>query len=256
MGRRNAPEMTYRDYWTEVDAIAAYISDEDAWRRDYGEQYEATDVLWELVGSHEYVIYTAKAESVMRYTENEDAYPDMHGSMPDAEDWAAMVTAMAGAALTMDVHSRVVDADQRAIQSELRNPPAGYRPPGGRNAVPARRVGAYFSTSNPPRRGAGRRRDPGKWHRGKARKRDGIVAYLDAGRVHVDVYAYKPRSHDRVVRDISRELAAGYEMEHGQKVPKGTRYMSRTTGVGPRGSAWLSAHKRLDSAKKNAVVSL
>ena len=53
--------MTYNEYWSEVDHIAALIGDADALAHDYGEDAEPYEVLWEIADAHEYVIYTHKA---------------------------------------------------------------------------------------------------------------------------------------------------------------------------------------------------
>jgi len=59
-------EITYSDYWTEVSDLAKSITEE---ARKYGR--DIGEVLWETIDGHNWVIYTYKAQSIIRHSEND-----------------------------------------------------------------------------------------------------------------------------------------------------------------------------------------
>lgn len=125
--------MTYREYWTEVDRIAAELSEgPDALEESYGMD-EPYDVAIQIVDGHEYVIYYNKAFKVLEYTDNDDAYFEVHDGPPQVDSFTAMLTPLAYFAMLADVMSRV----------EYENPSPARRYGGGRrNPAAAMAVGA------------------------------------------------------------------------------------------------------------------
>lgn len=65
---------TYHEYWSQVESIAKDVTTE-AREQDR----DITEVLWEWIDGHEYIIYYSKSHAVMRHTSNEDAYQDNFG---------------------------------------------------------------------------------------------------------------------------------------------------------------------------------
>lgn len=64
--------MEYREYWNEIASIAECVTAE---AREYGS--DAYDVLHETLDGHEFVIYTRKAQEVIAWSPNDDAFRDM-----------------------------------------------------------------------------------------------------------------------------------------------------------------------------------
>tara|TARA_R110002060_G_scaffold36230_2_gene47178 strand:- start:292 stop:2343 length:2052 start_codon:yes stop_codon:yes gene_type:complete len=105
-GRRN-PAMTYRDYWDEIDRIASddLGASPDALEEVYGTD-DPYEVATQIVDSHEFIIYYAKAFKVMEYTENDDAWFEANGAPPDVDSFNAMLTPLALYAMLADIMSR------------------------------------------------------------------------------------------------------------------------------------------------------
>jgi len=60
-------EITYQEYWTEVADLAKSITEE---AREYDR--DISEVLHETIDSHSWVIYTWKAQSIIRHSQNEN----------------------------------------------------------------------------------------------------------------------------------------------------------------------------------------
>lgn len=100
-------EISQREYWAQVESIAKDVTEEA--RADGDDLYER---LLETIDGHEWIIYTYKAEQVMRWTDSTDAIEDAGGFDATGKSWAEIVTAFAFYALMQDVgnHS-AYDAD-------------------------------------------------------------------------------------------------------------------------------------------------
>lgn len=89
----------------------------------------------------------------------------------------------------------------------------------------------------------------GRWHR-KETQAFGLGYYLDAGDVFAKVIAYKPRKHP-----LTDKIAELYQHQHEQQLPKGTKWLARTTHypggrLGQRVDMNWTAHTTLAAAKK------
>lgn len=104
--------MDEREYWAEVMAIAALLSDEEALEADYGEDYDTYDVAHEIVDGHQFIIYYANAAKVMQYSKNQDAYWDQFGQTPDADSWWGLLPPLAYAAMLQDIWDQVGGSDE------------------------------------------------------------------------------------------------------------------------------------------------
>jgi hypothetical protein len=78
----------------------------------------------------------------------------------------------------------------------------------------------------------------GKWHRSEFMGQK--THYLATAKGSALALPYQPRKHA-----YSANMAALFESEHGQKVPKGTKYL---LSIEP--TKQISAHKTLDGAKR------
>ena len=90
-------QITYREYWKEVKALAKQIAEESL---ETGN--DAQDILAETVDGHEYVIYYAKQLDVLQHTDNEDALFDIDGTL-EADSFTDATTKLAYWAFYQDV---------------------------------------------------------------------------------------------------------------------------------------------------------
>ena len=99
---------------------------------------------------------------------------------------------------------------------------------------------------NPPKK-------DGKWHR----ETDGGYALATRDGAIALVYKHAPRSKDWGQAWNSRHVAEAYEYETGQKLPRGTKWITRVyTGPHSAGPPQWSAHKTLQSAKRAGIKGL
>lgn len=70
-------EITFKDYWKEILAIANEIAEDT---KNEGEDREwAFERLWETIDGHEWIIYAWAQPYVLAQTNNDDAYFEMTG---------------------------------------------------------------------------------------------------------------------------------------------------------------------------------
>jgi|TARA_R110000751_G_scaffold44863_3_gene102299 hypothetical protein len=89
----------------------------------------------------------------------------------------------------------------------------------------------------------------GRWHR-KKDSTVGTLSRIDAGDTSAIVYRYEPRKYPLTAR-----AAAKYEQEHGQELPKGTKYIAVAWGYtldGDEADHYFTAHKTQKAAKRAA----
>ena len=106
-------QLTHRDYWTEIRAIASYFMDETStgWRTDFDVDDDIEcdafkhECLTKDIERHRFVIYYSNAKAVMFHTDNEDAAVDVFGAMPEADYYGQLCTIMAYHAMMADVWS-------------------------------------------------------------------------------------------------------------------------------------------------------
>ena len=60
-------QLSHKAYWEEIQALIEQVMEEAAERQEM-----PADILWELIDSHEWVIYTHQAQSILPHTRNEN----------------------------------------------------------------------------------------------------------------------------------------------------------------------------------------
>ena len=77
-------EITYQEYWAEVESIAENMVDEEmSWNdndRDVAEEAINDHTLHETIDGHQWVIYYAYNLDVIRHSDNEDYMNENFGS--------------------------------------------------------------------------------------------------------------------------------------------------------------------------------
>lgn len=105
--------MEAREYWDEVARLGKYFSDNnpngEGWAADYdNQQTDMRQALHETIDGHRFIIYYSKAQDVMRYTDNTDAYQDVTGDdMPANTGFLDLCCKLACWAMTQDVTDRI-----------------------------------------------------------------------------------------------------------------------------------------------------
>tara|TARA_R110000824_G_scaffold102507_1_gene243873 strand:+ start:138 stop:512 length:375 start_codon:yes stop_codon:yes gene_type:complete len=95
-------KITYSDYWAEVKQIAEAVNN----REGYSDDVETSDILFQCVDSHNWVIYSYKAMFIMLHTDNANAFLDMGVGVPDGS-WWDIVTQFAHCAFSADVEQAI-----------------------------------------------------------------------------------------------------------------------------------------------------
>lgn len=112
-------ELSAHQYWTEIENIAKEIVNETMMAND-NDREAAEDqchdyVLHEWIDGHQWVIYYAYNDDVLRHTDSEDAYKDCYSN----EDTGRLIaergldsfkTTMAYFAMYQDVSEKLADA--------------------------------------------------------------------------------------------------------------------------------------------------
>lgn len=91
-------DITHRDYWNEIASIAESVFGEC---KEY--ERDPSDVLWEWVDGHSWIIYTYKATKVMEHTDNPDSYFVEIGEGLSGDSWGEIVSKLAFFAMLADV---------------------------------------------------------------------------------------------------------------------------------------------------------
>jgi len=91
-------DMSRKEYFDEVRSLAAQCVEE---AREYGR--ELSEVVWETIDGHEWVIYTAYNYDVLRHSDNSGAYCDNYGDDGLTTDGQLATDKLAYAALEADV---------------------------------------------------------------------------------------------------------------------------------------------------------
>lgn len=91
--------ITAQEYWAEIESLTKQVTEE---ARERGE--DISDVLWETLDSHQWVIYTAYNFDVLAVSNNDGAYVSNFGSegLVDAQG-VLNTAAMAYCAMEQDV---------------------------------------------------------------------------------------------------------------------------------------------------------
>lgn len=118
-------ELSRKEYFDEIQSIADNLALEaltdNEWDRDAAENDINDSRLHETIDGHQWVIYYAYNDDVLRHSENDSAYEDNFGT----EDMAAVIkdrgldglkTVMAYCAMEADVRDRLSDALDNALE--------------------------------------------------------------------------------------------------------------------------------------------
>lgn len=118
-------EISRQQYRDEIKSIAENMAtealDDCGWDRDAAEKDINDSRLHETIDGHQWVIYYAYNDDVLRHSENESAYEDNFGT----EDMAAVIkergfnglkTVMAFCAMEQDVRDILSEALDNAIE--------------------------------------------------------------------------------------------------------------------------------------------
>jgi len=77
-----------------------------------GEERDISEVLWEAVDSHEFVIYTAKAQALLAISDNDGAFVEEYGAEGLVKDGSLNWSSLAYAAMEADIRGHAAfDAD-------------------------------------------------------------------------------------------------------------------------------------------------
>jgi len=112
----NHDHPTFRDYWTEIQNQAQYFSDNDpdgeGWIAEGYDEDDLYGAMMEVLDSHQFVIYNAKALRVLEHSESDHAYHDEFGELPKGETVREIAPPMALYAMLEDIqnHSDFVGA--------------------------------------------------------------------------------------------------------------------------------------------------
>jgi hypothetical protein len=129
--------ITYREYWTEVDRLAEELSSTpEELEESYGSD-DAYEILNQMIDSHEFIIYTAKALKVMEYTDNDDAYFEEMGGPPQVDSFSSLLPPLAYFAMQADVLNRMSRANPTQAHSH------GYGRRARRNYPPQKHLALH-----------------------------------------------------------------------------------------------------------------
>lgn len=113
-------EVSYGDYWKEVEDLAKQVADEC---REHGTDRD--DVLHETIDGHEWVIYHGKALcNVLAHTTSDDAAFDEMGDdvLHDCASAGEVYSRLAFFALRADVAEKLADIPEDADEDEDAEP--------------------------------------------------------------------------------------------------------------------------------------
>lgn len=107
-------ELTYRDYWNNVDGIV-----EDALEigKESGDEDDVYQSIEESVDGNYWVIYTHAAAQGLIFSDNEDALFDVT-DLGDVDGYSDVMTKLMYWALRQDVMDRLPSDWQEQIQEE------------------------------------------------------------------------------------------------------------------------------------------
>lgn len=94
--------ITQREYWDEVESLAQTI-------REEAEEYsrDVSDVLFETIDGHQWVIYTAFHYEVLSHSDNDDYYVENFGAEGLSDGTGLRTDRLAWGALYGDVSDKV-----------------------------------------------------------------------------------------------------------------------------------------------------
>ena len=95
--------ITYRDYWQQVASVADDVAEE---MREAAYD-DVSDLLWQRVDSHQWIIYYHHNLAVMEHTDNGAALMDEMGAdgLTGADSWHEVCTRFAFYAFLSDVEA-------------------------------------------------------------------------------------------------------------------------------------------------------
>lgn len=90
--------LTSQEYWSEVAEVAETVTQE---ARD--DEREISEVLWEAIDSHPFVIYTAQAQALLSISPNDGAMVEDFGADGVVKDGSLNWSGLAYCAMEADV---------------------------------------------------------------------------------------------------------------------------------------------------------
>jgi hypothetical protein len=90
--------LTEQEYWAEVAEVAETVTQE---ARD--DEREISEVLWEAIDSHQFVIYTAQAQALLAISPNDGAMVEDFGADGVVKDGSLNWSGLAYCAMEADV---------------------------------------------------------------------------------------------------------------------------------------------------------
>lgn len=96
-------DITYREYRNEIESIAENVLDiEEQYPDDYS---DISEIIWEEVDSHQWVIYNSYNLDVLKHADNEPE--EWKHLVSDDDDWRKVLSVMAYKAMENDVWEEV-----------------------------------------------------------------------------------------------------------------------------------------------------
>jgi hypothetical protein len=106
-----AKDLTEREYWKEIKALAEAIVDETAEERGEERSADLLDAAFEkaheVVDGHEWIIYYAYNLDVIKHTRNEDAWEDLGLEQFEGKSFRDICTVVAFWAMLRDVEAEI-----------------------------------------------------------------------------------------------------------------------------------------------------
>ena len=98
--------MTEKEYWSEIKILAESVTAE---AKEYGR--EISEVLWETIDGHEWVVYTAHNFKVLAISPSDAAYIENFGPEGIVKDGVLNTAALTYAAMEQDVQNHSAFGD-------------------------------------------------------------------------------------------------------------------------------------------------
>jgi len=98
-------DMTRREYQTEIESIVNHIED----RLSEDPESELSEMVFEEVDSHEWIIYTSYHLDILQHTS--EGPQEWKHFVSDGDDYQSVIQAMAFDALRNDVWAEIHDRD-------------------------------------------------------------------------------------------------------------------------------------------------
>ena len=98
--------MTEKEYWDEIKSLAESVTEE---AKEYSR--ELSEVLWETIDGHEWVIYTARNFEVLAISPSDGAYIENFGPEGIVKDGVLNTAILTYAAMEQDIQNHYAFED-------------------------------------------------------------------------------------------------------------------------------------------------